>query len=112
MRIGFDGKFLASNATFGSRSGNSVHAKELLRHLTTLHTENEYTIYLLDPIPHLPGKENVKAHVLSSLSKISYLRYGVEYPFVVHRDPVDVLISFTTLPPLARCKHLLFLADI
>jgi glycosyltransferase involved in cell wall biosynthesis len=112
MRIGFDGKFLASNATFGSRSGNSVHAKELLRHLTTLDTENEYRIYLLDPIPHVPGKDNVKAHVLSSLSKISYLRYGIEYPFVVHRDPIDVLISFTTLPPLARCKHLLFLADI
>lgn len=112
MRIGFDGKFLTSNATPGAKSGNSVHAKELLCQLMALDKDTRYSVYTINGIPAFPPARNVTFHALSRGSKSAYFRYAIEYPLRLLRNPVDVMISFTTLSPFIRCKHVLFLPDI
>ncbi len=112
LRIGLDGKYLTPNSTYGSKSGNSVHAKQLLQQLTDLDKDSRYTIYCLGAKPPLPDADNVHCETLSALSASAYIRYGIELPLRLLFNPVDVLISFYVLPPAARCKHLLCLPDI
>jgi glycosyltransferase involved in cell wall biosynthesis len=112
MRIGFDGKFLPLNSALPARSGDSVHARELLRHLLMLDNDNRYAIYVTAPVADLQPKSNVELEFLSPLSRNAYFRNGIEYPIRMLRRPNDLLLSFYALPPLTRCKHLLFLTDI
>ena len=41
-----------------------------------------------------------------------FLRNLIAYPIELQRDPIDVLISFSTLPSYAPCKTILLLADV
>src|SRR5437773_584680 len=111
MNIGYDGKFLSSKSKRNARSGNGVHARELLKHLLMIDSANEYTVYLLDePASYPAGRCRFKR--FSPLSASSLARNALEFPLELYRRPVDILLSFTTAPLFVSCRIILFLADI
>lgn len=112
LHIGLDGKYLTPNSTYGSRSGNSVHAKQLLQQFMALDPVNRFTVYTIGSRPPIDDTGNFTFRTLSALSESSYVRYGIEYPLRLLRHPVDVLISFYVLPPMTRCRHVLCLPDV
>lgn len=112
MRIGFDGKYLATEKFHAARSGHGVHARELLKHLMQLDDDNQYTVYLLEPAPWLPPKRNVATKLLPGVSVNRYLRNAVVFPLELVRHPVDVLCAFTAAPLFSRGKIVLHIADV
>jgi hypothetical protein len=80
IRIGLDGKCLTRNSTYGSKSGNSVHAKQLLRQLMALDNENFNTVYTVGSRSTLSDTKSFQFKELSAFSTRAYHRYAIEYP--------------------------------
>lgn len=112
MRIGYDGKFLFKDATFSSKSGYGVQAVETLRQILALDKTSQFSIYLIAPDRELPRQDNASYIVLPGVARSSLLRNLVAYPVELARRPVDVMLSYTTLPAFLRCRGVLILADI
>ena len=111
MKIGFDGKFLWEGS-HGGKSGHSVHAMETLLELMHLDKENQFIIYLPERDAKIPKQKNFQEVVLPLQPKNSFVRNLVSYPVELRRNPIDVLMSWTTVPCFIRCKTVLLLADI
>jgi alpha-1,3-rhamnosyl/mannosyltransferase len=112
VRIGYDGKFLFKDAPFSSKSGYGVQAIELLGQLLALDKAADFSVYLIAPDRELPRQENVAYVVLPQVARSSVLRNLLAYPVELRRRPVDVMLSYTTLPAFLKCRSVLLLADI
>ena len=112
MRIGYDGKFLFKDAQFSSKSGYGVAAVETLRQILARDRASDFSVYLIAPDRDLPRQDNASYVVLPGLARSSLLRNLVAYPVELARRPVDVMLSYTTLPAFLRCRSVLILADI
>lgn len=112
MRIGYDGKFFWKDAPFGSKSGHGVHAIELLKQMLAIERQTAFSIYLIAPDDGLPRQDNAAYVVLPGLPQSSMFRNLIAYPFELARRPVDVLVSYSTLPAFLKCRSILLLADI
>ena len=112
MKIGYDGKFLWQDAAFGAKSGHGVHAIELLRHMMALDQKSAFSVYLIAADGSLPSQSNFDYVELPGLASSSIWRNLVAYPLELARRPVDVMLSYSTLPALLKCRTVLLLADI
>lgn len=112
MKIGYDGKFLWQDAPFGAKSGHGVHAIELLRQMMALDQQSAFSVYLIATDPSLPSQKNFDYRELPGLASSSIWRNVVAYPFELARRPVDVMLSYSTLPVFLKCRTVLLLADI
>jgi len=112
LTVGYDGKFLWSGKSIGSRSGLGIHATRLLRELPDSWPEGRFRIYALDEQLGVDLRPNCEVVTLPGFAKNSYLRNAIAYPIELRRRPVDVLIAFSTLPAHTPCKTVLLLADV
>lgn len=111
MKIGYDGKFLWEGS-YGGKSGHNVHAMEMLLEMMNLDKENDFFVYMIEHDAKLPKQENFKQVVLPIQPKSSFVRNLVSYSMELRRRPIDVLMSYSTLPCFLSCKTVLLLADI
>lgn len=112
LTLGYDGKFLWSAAKYGAHSGTGVHARELLKGLLECRPERRLEVYALDDKIGLDPGPNCRVVPLPRYARSSILRNLVAYPIALRRHPVDVLISYFTIPAYAPCKTILLLADV
>jgi glycosyltransferase involved in cell wall biosynthesis len=112
LTVGYDGKFLARGMRFGTRSGQGVHARHLLQEMLTCRPDGRFVVYALDNELGIERRPNCETVLLPSYARNPLLRNLVAYPIELERHPVDVLLSFTTLPVHAHCKTVLLLADV
>ena len=112
MKIGYDGKFLWRDAPFGAKSGHGVHAIELLRQMMALDRQSGFSVYLIAADGRLPRQDNFAYVELMGLAGSSIWRNLVSYPLELARRPVDVMLSYSTLPAFLKCRTVLLLADI
>ena len=112
LTVGFDGKFLWSGHSFGSRSGHGVHSRHLLEQMQDCGPQYQFNIYALDNEPGVHLRKNCRVTVLPEYARSSTLRNLFAYPIELVRRPVDVLLAFSTLPAYTPCKTILLLADI
>lgn len=112
LTIGYDGKFLWQGSSFGSRSGHGVHARHLLKEMLGCWQEEQFKVYTLDAGAGIDLQPNCQIVPLPRYARSSLLRNLIAYPVELARHPVDVLISFSTLPAYTPCKTVLLLADI
>jgi glycosyltransferase involved in cell wall biosynthesis len=110
--IGYDGKFLWQGKRFGSRSGYGVQASHLLDEMLECWPQGRFKVYLLSDEPALDHRANCQAVTLPRYARSALLRNLIAYPVALQRHPVDVLVSYTTLPAVTRCKTILLLSDI
>lgn len=112
LTIGFDGKFLAGDAGSGALSGNGVHARALITHLSEIDKRNRYRIYL----PGRPDASSYPPHCklveLPRYARSSTLRNLFAFGWELSRRPVDVLLSFYHVPVAVRARRVLLLADV
>ncbi len=112
LTVGYDGKFLWSGKSFGSRSGLGIHAKGLLKEMPAMWPQDRFRIYALDQNLGVDLRPNCEVVTFPGFAKNAYLRNAVAYPIELGRRPIDVLIAFSTLPAYAPCKTVLLLADV
>jgi glycosyltransferase involved in cell wall biosynthesis len=112
LTVGYDGKFLWQGKSFGSRSGHGVHARQLLKEMLECWPQGRFKVYALDPDLGIDHRPNCQVVTLPRYARSSFLRNLIAYPIELERHPVDVLLSFSTLPAYAPCKTVLLLADV
>jgi glycosyltransferase involved in cell wall biosynthesis len=112
ITLGYDGKYLWSGMSFGSRSGHGVHAGQLLNGILECWPQGKIKVYALDSEQGLNHRRNCQIVRLPRYARSSLLRNLVAYPIELTRHPIDVLLSFSTLPAYAPCKTVLLLADV
>jgi glycosyltransferase involved in cell wall biosynthesis len=112
MTIGYDGKFLWSGKSFGSRSGLGNHARNLLKEMLDCWPQGRFKIYALDDELGVDLRHNCEVVRLPGFARNSYLRNAIAYPIELQRHPIDVLVAFSTLPAYTPCKTVLLLADV
>jgi glycosyltransferase involved in cell wall biosynthesis len=112
LNIGYDGKFLWHGKSFGSRSGHGVHAVHLLKAMLDHCPGGQFTVYALDDEPGVERRGNCEFVTLPRYARSSILRNLIAYPIELERRPVDVLLSYSTLPAHAPCRTVLLVADI
>lgn len=111
-RIGYDGKFLWEGKHFGGRSGYGVHASHLLGEMLECCPQGQFRVFLLNDDPTLGHRANCQVVTLPRYARSAWLRNLIAYPIALQRHPVDVLVSYTTLPVHTRCKAVLLLSDV
>jgi glycosyltransferase involved in cell wall biosynthesis len=111
VKIGFDGKFLWEGS-YGGKSGHSIHAMETLLEFMRLDKANQFNVYLPEQVSQIPKQKNFHEVVLPLKSKNSFVRNLASYPMELSRNPIDVLMSWSTVPCFIHCKTVLLLADI
>ncbi len=112
MRIGYDGKFLWSDKHIGSKSGHGIQSHGLLRGLLEEGPEHEFVVQVLGVDDELPRAEHATYQVLPDWARSSTLRNVFAFAQATRREPVDVLLSYTTAPFFVPCKRVLILDDI
>ena len=112
LTVGYDGKFLWSGKSIGSRSGLGVHARRLLTEMVDCWPEGRFRIYALDEQLGVDLRGNCEVVGLPGFARNSYLRNAIAYPIELRRRPIDVFIAFSTLPAYTPCKTVLLLADV
>ncbi len=112
LTVGYDGKFLWHGMSFGSRSGHGVHARQLLREMLACWPQGRMRVYALEDDPGIADRRNCEVVSLPRYARSSLLRNLVAYPIELTRHPIDILVSYSTLPAYAPCKTVLLLADI
>ena len=112
LTVGYDGKFLWQGKSFGSRSGHGVHARQLLKEMLECWPQGRFKVYALDDEHGIDHRPNCQVVTLPRYARSSFLRNLIAYPIELERHPVDVLLSFSTLPAYAPCKTVLLLADV
>ena len=112
LTIGYDGKFLWSGMSFGSRSGHGVHASRLLNEMLECDPKRRFKVYVLDDELGIEPGSNCQTVKLPRYAKSSFLRNLIAYPIELVRHPIDVLLSYSTLPAYTPCKTVLLLADV
>ena len=112
MTIGYDGKFQWRGKSFGSRSGHGVHSSNLLKAMLERAPQSTFKVFALDDDIGIDRTPNCKVVPLPGYAKSSTLRNLIAYPIALRREPVDVLLAYSTLPPAPPCKTVLLLADI
>lgn len=112
LTVGYDGKFLWQGQSFGSRSGHGVHARRLLKEMLECWPRERFKVYALDGEVGIDHRPNCQVVTLPRYARSSFLRNLIAYPVELERRPVDVLLSFSTLPAYAPCKTVLLLADV
>jgi glycosyltransferase involved in cell wall biosynthesis len=112
LSVGYDGKFLWGGMNFGSHSGHGVHARHLLEEMLEHWPECHFKVYILQREPRINHKLNCQVVTLPLYARNSLLRNLIVYPIELERRPIDVLLSFSTLPIYAPCKTVLLLADV
>ena len=112
LTVGYDGKFLWPGMSFGSRSGHGVHARQLLKYMLECWPQAKFKVYALDDQLGLDHRPNCDVVTLPRYARSSFLRNLVAYPIELTRHPIDVLLSYSTLPAYAPCKKVLLLADV
>ncbi len=112
MTVGYDGKFLWTGKSIGSRSGLGIHARHLLREMPDAWPEERFRIYALDEKLGVDLRPNCEVVTLPGFARNSYLRNAIAYPIELLRRPIDVLMAFSTLPAHTPCKTVLLLADV
>ncbi|HEY8032462.1 MAG TPA: glycosyltransferase family 1 protein [Methylocella sp.] len=112
LTIGYDGKFLWQGSSFGSRSGHGVHARYLLQEMLECWPQERFKVYALDGDLGIDPRPNCQVVTLPRYARSSFLRNLIAYPIALERHPVDVLLSFSTVPAYAPCKTVLLLADV
>ena len=112
LTLGYDGKFLWSGAKFGTHSGTGVHARELLSGILERRPQGKVNVYALDDKLGVEARSNCRIVALPRYARSSLLRNLIAYPIALRRHPVDVLLSYYTLPAYTPCKTVLLLADI
>ena len=111
LTVGYDGKFLWQGKSFGSRSGHGVHARQLLKEMLECWPQGRFKVYALDDEVGIDHRPNCQVVTLPRYAR-SHSCAPVAYPIELKRHPVDVLLSFSTLPAYAPCKTVLLLADV
>ncbi|MGB8899284.1 MAG: glycosyltransferase family 1 protein [Methylocella sp.] len=112
LTVGYDGKFLWQGKSFGSRSGHGVHARQLLQEGLECWPQGRFKVYALDDELGIDHRPNCQVVPLPRYARSSFLRNLIAYPIELKRHPIDVLLSFSTLPAYAPCKTVLLLADV
>jgi glycosyltransferase involved in cell wall biosynthesis len=112
LTVGYDGKFLWQGKSFGSRSGHGVHARQLLKEMLECWPRIGFKVYALDQDLGVNHRPNCQVVSLPRYARSSFLRNLVAYPIELERHPIDVLLSFSTLPAYTPCRTVLLLADI
>src|SRR6266851_3504432 len=112
LTIGYDGKFLWHGQRFGSHSGQGVHARQLLREMLECHPQRRFKVYALDDELGIDHRSNCQVVELPRYARNAFLRNLIAYPIELERRPIDVLLSYSTLPAFAPCKTVLLLADV
>ncbi|MGH6850674.1 MAG: glycosyltransferase family 4 protein [Methylocella sp.] len=112
LTVGYDGKFLWQGKRFGSRSGHGIHARQLLKEMLECWPQGRFKVYTLDGELGIDHRPNCQVVTLPRYARSSFLRNLIAYPIELERHPVDVLLSFSTLPAYAPCKTVLLLADV
>jgi glycosyltransferase involved in cell wall biosynthesis len=112
LTVGYDGKFLWRGMNYGSRSGHGVHARQLLKEMLERWPHGRFRVYALDDDPGIDHRSNCQVVTLPRYARSSFLRNLIAYPIELERHPIDVLLSFSTLPAWAPCKTVLLLADV
>jgi glycosyltransferase involved in cell wall biosynthesis len=112
LTVGYDGKFLWQGKSFGSRSGHGVHARQLLKEMLECWPTGRFKVYALDDELGVDHRPNCQVVTLPRYARSSFLRNLIAYPIELERHPIDVLVSFSTLPAYAPCKTVLLLADV
>lgn len=77
-----------------------------------LDRESAFSVYLIAADAGLPRQNNFAYIELPQLARSSTLRNLVAYPRELARRPVDVMLSYSTLPAFLKCRTVLLLADI
>jgi glycosyltransferase involved in cell wall biosynthesis len=72
----------------------------------------QFKLYALEYELGIEPRSNCQVVKLPRYARNSILRNVIAYPIELHRYPVDVLLSYSTLPVYAPCKTVLLLADI
>lgn len=112
LTVGYDGKFLWQGNSFGSRSGHGVHARQLLTEMLECWPQGRFKVYALDAELGIDHRPNCQVVALPRYARSSFLRNLIAYPIELKRHPIEVLLSFSTLPAYAPCKTVLLLADV
>lgn len=130
LTIGYDGKFLSRGTRFGPRSRARVHAKQrawprrydradggsaarqLLKEMLECWPHGRFKLYALDDEPGIDDRTNCQIVTLPRYARSSFLRNLIAYPVELARHPVDILLSYSTLPAYTPCKTVLLLADV
>ena len=112
LTIGYDGKFLWEGMSFGSRSGHGVHARQLLKEMLECRPDIQFKVYALGEELGIDPRPNCHLVKLPRYARSSVLRNLIAYPIELARHPIDVLLSYSTLPAYAPCKTVLLLADV
>jgi glycosyltransferase involved in cell wall biosynthesis len=112
ITVGYDGKFLWRGNYFGSRSGHGLHARHLLKQMLESWPKGHFKVYALEEDLGVDRRPNCQVITLPAYAKSSFLRNAVAYPIELRRHPIDVLLSYSTLPIYAPCRTVLLLADI
>jgi len=112
LTIGYDGKFLWDGMSFGSRSGHGVHARQLLKEMLECWPKGLFKVYALGDEIGIDSRPNYQVVTLPRYARSSLLRNLIAYPIELGRHPIDVLLSYSTLPIYAPCKTVLLLADV
>ena len=112
LTIGYDGKFLWHGMSFGSRSGHGVHAGQLLKEMLKCQPQGRFKVYGVGGELGIDDRPNCEVVILPRYAKSAFLRNLVAYPIELARHPIDVLISFSTLPAYVPCRTVLLLADV
>lgn len=105
MRIGFDGRFIQ-----GRQSGDGVFSQQLLKGLSRLDHENEYTIYLTEDNPFIK-KNNFHLKKMPSIHASSQLRFLFSFPWELTRNPVDLFHAIHTVPLMSPDRVILHLVE-
>ena len=111
LTIGYDGKFLWPGMSFGARSGHGVHARQLLDAMLVQRPQAQFKIYALEGGTGT-AETNCQTVKLPRYARSSLLRNLVALPIALGRNPVDVMLAYSTLPAYAPCKTVLLLADV
>ncbi|MCZ6871767.1 MAG: glycosyltransferase, partial [Gammaproteobacteria bacterium] len=112
LTIGYDGKFLWQGMSFGSRSGHGVHARELLKEMLECRPQEQFRVYALHEELGIERWLDCQVNTLPRYARNSLLRNMIAYPVELVRRPIDVLLSYSTLPAYAPCKTVVLLADV
>jgi glycosyltransferase involved in cell wall biosynthesis len=112
VTIGYDGKFLWQGKSIGSRSGHGIHARRLLQEMLDCRQSGRFRVYALGEALGVDPCPNCEVVTLPRYARSSLLRNLIAYPIELMRHPIDVLVSFSTLPAYTPCKTVLLLADV
>ncbi len=112
LTIGYDGKFLWQGLRFGSHSGQGIHARHLLKEMLECRPQGPFKVYALDDELGIDPRPNCQVVTLPRYARNAFLRNLIAYPIELERRPIDVLLSYSTLPAFTPCKTVLLLADV